>query len=31
MAFKDTTEKNAMNYYISDLYIGHEKILDTSK
>ena len=25
MAFKDTTERNAMNYYISDLHIGHEK------
>ena len=24
MAFKDTTERNAMNYYISDLHIGHE-------
>lgn len=22
MAFKDTTERNAMNYYISDLHIG---------
>lgn len=27
MAFKDTTERNAMNYYISDLHIGHENIL----
>lgn len=25
MAFKDTTERNAMNYYISDLHIGHEE------
>ena len=27
MAFKDTTARNAMNYYISDLHIGHENIL----
>ena len=27
MAFEDTTERNAMNYYISDLHIGHENIL----
>ena len=27
MVFKDTTEGNAMNYYISDLHIGHENIL----
>ena len=27
MAFKDTTERNAMNYYISDLHIGHENVL----
>ena len=27
MAFKDTTGRNAMNYYISDLHIGHENIL----
>ena len=27
MAFKGTTERNAMNYYISDLHIGHENIL----
>ena len=27
MEFKDITERNAMNYYISDLHIGHENIL----
>ena len=27
MELKDITERNAMNYYISDLHIGHENIL----